>query len=104
MASKPFQARHLFLTSLRTTPDALLRLVRERWSMISWHCIRDTQLREDQHRHRGNGAGVMAALRTATMNLLHLSGFDSICEGLRAVMHDTKALLAMATHQPELNP
>jgi hypothetical protein len=32
---KPFQARHLFLTSLRTTPDALLRLVRERWSMIS---------------------------------------------------------------------
>jgi len=25
---KPFQAQHLFLTSLRTTPEALLRLVR----------------------------------------------------------------------------
>jgi hypothetical protein len=29
---KPFQARHLFLTSLRTTPEALLKLVRDRWS------------------------------------------------------------------------
>jgi hypothetical protein len=29
---KPFSARHLFLTSLRTTPEALLRLIRERWS------------------------------------------------------------------------
>jgi hypothetical protein len=29
---KPLQARHLFLTSLRTTPEALLQLVRDRWS------------------------------------------------------------------------
>ena len=27
---KPFQATHLFLTSLRTTPEALLQLVRNR--------------------------------------------------------------------------
>ena len=31
--SKPFQAQHLFLTSLRTTPQALLQLMRDRWSM-----------------------------------------------------------------------
>ena len=41
---KPFKATHRFITSLRTTPDALLRLVRERWSIESWHWIRDTQL------------------------------------------------------------
>ena len=29
---KAFQATHVFLTSLRTTPDALLQLVRDRWS------------------------------------------------------------------------
>jgi len=29
---KPFKATHRFITSLRTTPDALLRLVRDRWS------------------------------------------------------------------------
>ena len=34
---KPFQATHLFLTSLRTTPEALLRLVRDRWSIEGWH-------------------------------------------------------------------
>jgi hypothetical protein len=82
----------------------LLRLVRERWSLESWHWIRDTQLREDDHRYRGNGAGVMAALRTAGLNLLRLAGFNSIREGLQAVMHDIKALLAMARRQPELNP
>ena len=101
---KPFQARHLFITSLRTTPEALLRLIRERWSIESWHWIRDTQLHEDRHRYRGNGAGVLAAMRTAALNLLRLAGFDSIREGLYAVMHDIKALLAMATRQPQEKP
>jgi hypothetical protein len=101
---KPFKARHLFLTSLRTCPEALLRLIRERWSIESWHWIRDTQLHEDRHRYRGNGAGVLAAMRTAALNLLRLAGFDSIREGLCAVMHDIKALLAMATRQPQEKP
>jgi hypothetical protein len=47
---KPFQATHLFLTSLRTTPEALLQLVRDRWSIEGWHWIRDTQLHEDAYR------------------------------------------------------
>jgi len=97
---KPFKARHLFITSLRTTPKALLRLIRERWSIESWHWIRDTQLHEDKHRYRGNGAGVLATLRTAALNLLRLAGFDSIRVGLHAVMHDIRALLAMAMRQP----
>jgi hypothetical protein len=82
----------------------LLRQVRERWSLESWHWIRDTQFREDAHRYRGNGAGVMATLRTAAMNLLRLAGFGSIREGLQAVMHDITALLAMARRQPETDP
>ncbi len=98
---KPFRATHLFLTSLRTTPQALLRLVRDRWNIEGWHWIRDTQLHEDAHRYRGNGAGVMATLRTAALNLLRLAGFRSIRTGLQAVMHDIKALLAMARRQPQ---
>lgn len=101
---KPFKATHRFITSLRTTPEALLRLVRERWSIESWHWIGDTQLHEDDHRYRGNGAGVMAALRTVGLNMLRLAGFDSIREGLQAVMHDITALLEMARRQPEPNP
>ena len=58
---KPFKATHRFITSLRTTSEALLRQVRERWSIESWHSIRDTQLHEDDHRYRGNSVGVMAA-------------------------------------------
>ena len=51
---RPFQATHLFITSLRTTPEALLQLVRDRWSIECWHWIRDTQLHEDGHRYRGS--------------------------------------------------
>jgi hypothetical protein len=72
---------HQFITTLRTSTQALLRLVREPWSLESWHWIRDTQLREDHHRYRGNGAGVMALTdghksesRCAGMNLSSLGG------------------------------
>ncbi|WP_255142674.1 ISAs1 family transposase [Synechococcus sp. EJ6-Ellesmere] len=98
---KPFKATHRFLTSLRTTPEALLQLVRERWSIEGWHWIRDTQLHEDAHRYRGNGAGAMATLRTAALNLLRLAGFQSIRAGMQAVTHDITALLAMAMRKPE---
>ena len=97
---KPFCATHLFLTSLRTTPEALLQLVRDRWSIECWHWVRDTQLHEDAHRYRGNGAGAMATLRTAALNLLRLAGFQSIRTGMQSVMHDITALLAMVTRRP----
>ena len=100
---KPFQATHLFLTSLRTTPAAMLQLVRDRWSIEGWHWICDTQRHEDTHRYRGNGAGALAALRTAAMNLLRLAGFQSIRSGMQAVMHDIKALLAMVRRRPAMN-
>ena len=77
--------------------------VRDRWSVEGWHWIRDTQLHEDAHRYRGNGAGAMATLRTAALNLLRLAGFQSIRSGMQAVMHDITALLAMA-RRPQPNP
>ncbi len=98
---KPLKATHRFLTSLRTTPEALLQLVRDRWSIESWHWIRDTQLHEDAHRYQGNGAGAMATLRTAALNLLRLAGFQSIRAGMQAVTHDITALLAMTTRKPK---
>jgi len=101
---KPFRATHLFITSLRTTPEALLQLVRDRWSIKGWNWIRDTQLHEDAHRYRGNGAGVMATLRTAALNLLRMAGFRSIRAGIQAVMHDIAALLAMARRRPQADP
>ena len=101
---KPFHTTHLFLTSLRTTPGALLQLVRDRWSIEGWHWIRDTKLHEDAHRYRGNGAGAIATLRTAALNLLRLAGFRSIRAGMQAVMHEITALLAIARRRPQHNP
>jgi hypothetical protein len=53
----PFNACHLFLASIRMTLEALLQLVKDRWSIEGWNWIRDTQLKEDAQRYRGNGAG-----------------------------------------------
>ncbi len=53
---------------------------------------------------RDVAAGAMGTLRTAAMNLLRLAGFQSIRAGLQAVMHDIKALLAMAQRQRQPNP
>jgi hypothetical protein len=65
-----------------------------------WHWIRDTQLHEDAHRYSGNGAGALATLHTAALNLLRLAGFRSIRARMQAVMHDITTLLAMAMRQP----
>jgi hypothetical protein len=60
---KPFLQQHFFLTSLRTTPKALLQLLRDRLSIEGWHWIRrDTQLHKDAHRYRGNCASSLAML------------------------------------------
>ena len=90
-----------FLTSIRTTPEALLQLVRDRWSIEGWHWIRDTQLKEDAHRYRGNGAGVMGYLRTVALNLMRLGGFASIRSGMPRMSHDITAMLEMARRRPE---
>ena len=78
--------------------------MRDRWSIEGWHWIRDAKLLENAHHYRGNGAGAMATLRTAALNLLRLTGFQSIRAGMQAVMHDITALLTMAKRQPEPSP
>ena len=77
--------------------------MREHWSVESWHWIRDTQLGEDADHYRSNGAGLMATLRTAALNLLRLAGFHSIREGLQAEIHDFTALVSIAIREPEQN-
>jgi hypothetical protein len=76
---------------------ALLQQVRDRWSIEnSWHWPRDTQLREDAHRYiESNGVRIMSTLRSLAMNALRLDGFLSISEGLAALAHDIRGLLAL---------
>ena len=61
-----------FIATVRTAPEALLRLIRQRWSMENeGHWARDAQLGEDAHRYaNGNGAPLLSFLRTVVMNPL----------------------------------
>ena len=97
--------QHLFITTVRTTPEALLRLIRQRWSIENeWHWARDTQLGEDAHRYANRiGAPVFAFLRTVVMNLLRRSGYRSIRQGIRELAYDIKGMLALGGIQPSGN-
>jgi len=91
------RARHLFITSLRTAPEALMRLIRQRWSIENeWHWVRGTQLGEDAHRYANRtGAPVFSFLRTVVMNLLRRSGvYSLIRQGLRELAYDIEGILA----------
>ena len=89
--------QHLFITSLRTAPEALLRLIRQRWSIENeWHWARDAQLGEDAHRYADRtGAAVFSFLRTIVMNLLRRGGYRSIRQGFRDLAYDIKGMLAL---------
>ena len=97
--------QHLFITTVRTTPEALLRLIRQRWSIENeWHWARDVQLGEDAHRYANrNGAPVFAFLRTVVMNLLRRGGYRSIRQGIRELAYDIKGMLALGGIQPSGN-
>jgi predicted transposase YbfD/YdcC len=50
---KSVEDTRCYVTSLRTGNDALVRHVRQRWSIEnSWHLVRDIWLREDAHCYR----------------------------------------------------
>ena len=92
-------------TSLRTSANALLRLVRQRWGIENqWHWARDTQLREDAHRYANRvGMPLLSFLRTIAMNLLRMSGFRSIRAGLQRMAHDISGMLALGGFSPAEN-
>jgi predicted transposase YbfD/YdcC len=94
---KSIDETRCYFTSLLTSAEALLRHVRDRWSIQnSWHWPGDTQLGGDAHRYREvNGVQIMATLRSMAMNALRLDGFWSITEGLAALAHDIRGLLAV---------
>jgi hypothetical protein len=94
---KRTERTHYFLTSLRTAPKALLRLVRQRWSIENeWHWVHDVQLGEDAHRDaHWVGAPLFSFMRTVVINLLRRAGFRSIHAGQQELAHDISRMLML---------
>lgn len=76
---------HFYLMSLRTILEALLKLMTD-----CYHWILGTNLQMERPRHCGCAAGFTATLCTVASSLLRIDRFESIREGLQAVMHDTQ--------------
>ena len=69
---QPFRHVQQLLTTLKTGPKALLRLVRQRWTREGeWPWVRDRRLGEDAHHSsEGNGVQVLALRHTLALDLL----------------------------------
>lgn len=94
---KPQDETRCDVSSLRTGAKALLKAIRQRWSIEnSWHWVRDVPLRKDAHRYReDNGVQILATLRSLAINALRLDGIWSITEGIAALAQDIKGLLRL---------
>lgn len=99
---KPQDETRYYVSSLRTGAKALLKAIRQRWSIEnSWHWVRDVPLREDAHRYReDNGVQIQATLRSLAINPLRLDGIWSITEGIAALAHDIAGLLRLLGWRP----
>ena len=71
---------------------------------MGWHWFRDSQFHEGANGCGGNDAGGMATIRSAAFNLLCLTGFQSLWDGIQLMMPHIAALLAMAMRLPEPSP
>jgi len=98
---KPLDVTRYYVSSLRTSPQALLRAIRRRWSIeTSWQWVRDVPLREDAHRYwEFNGVQILATLRSLAINALRLEGIWSIT-GMAALAHDIAGLLTLLGWRP----
>ncbi len=94
---KPTDETRYDVSSMRTGAKALLRHVRDRWSIEhSWHWVRDVPLQEDAHRYReDSGVKILATLRSMVINALRLDGIWSMTEAIAALAHDIKGLLRL---------
>jgi predicted transposase YbfD/YdcC len=99
---KPQEETRYYVSSLRTGAKALLRAIRQRWSIEnSWPWVGDVPLREDAHRYReDNGVQILATLRRLAINALRLDGIWSITKGIAALAHDIKGLLRLLSWSP----
>ncbi len=93
-------AEFVYITTPRTIPDSLLRLIWYRWSIDSGTGFASISLMPNTA--TGEFACVLAMLRTAALNLVCSAEFGSIRQVLHAVMHhlDIRPLLAIAMRKP----
>jgi hypothetical protein len=86
-----------YVASLRNSAKALLRLVRNRWSIEnSWHWVRDVKLGEDAYRYREvNGVQIITMLSSMEINALRLNGIWSVTEWIAALALEIKGLLRL---------
>jgi predicted transposase YbfD/YdcC len=94
--NQPFEQVRYYISSLRTSASGFLERIQEHWQIENRvHWIKDVVLGEDRHRlYQRNSVAVWSWLRTMTINLSRLAGFESLTAAIDALAHDLPALFA----------
>lgn len=97
-AGKPYFERRWFISSLCTSASRFADLIRQHWQIENGlHWVKDVVLHEDRSPLSHPNVAINTSIcRNFVINLLRLSGFDSITQALRTIAHDIPRLLHLS--------
>ncbi len=95
-ADKPYEETMFYISSLRLDAVGFAERIRAHWQIENrLHWVKDAVLKEDETPVcDGNAPVNFGIVRTLSLNLFRLHGFDSITKGLRFLAHDVRKLFS----------
>ncbi|MEB3292103.1 MAG: ISAs1 family transposase [Synechococcales bacterium] len=95
-SQQPYHEVRFYISSLTLDARGFAQLIRQHWHIENrLHWVKDVVLKEDETPVcDGNAPVNFAIVRTLSLNLFRLNGFDSITQGIRFLAHDVKKLFS----------
>lgn len=95
-SGKPYEETMFYISSLRLDAVGFAERIRAHWQIENrLHWVKDAILKEDETPVcDGNAPINFGIIRTISLNLFRLHGFDSITKGLRFLAHDVRKLFS----------
>ena len=93
---KPYQSRSFYISSVQTTPEQWMKMIRGHWGIENrLHWPKDVLLKEDKSYGREQTALLNASLfRSISLNLLTLNGFTSVAEALTELANQVQRIFS----------
>lgn len=95
-AQQPYHEIMFYISSLNLDAQGFAQIIRQHWHIENrLHWVKDVVLKEDQTPVcDGNAPINFALVRSISLNLFRLHGFDSITKGIRTLAHDVRTLFS----------
>ncbi len=96
--NKKQEGEYYYISSLspRTKAKTFGKIIRNHWSIETYHYLKDVVLREDYSKvKKDNGSGNMSILRNIGLNIFHSHKLNKITQATRLLRNNTKKMMDM---------